>query len=160
MNDSPDYELLQRQLTALVDAESDPVAQLANVSAVLFDSIPDINWIGFYRVDEDELCLGPFQGKVACTRIPWGQGVCGVAAASAATLRVANVHEFDGHIACDSASNSELVVPIISDGRVVAVLDADSPSKDRFSQTDQYGLEAIAPLLVPACSQLALLPAI
>ncbi len=154
MNNSTDYPLLIEQVRALIDEEPDPIAALGNACAVLFHSVPDLNWLGIYRRDSGALCLGPFQGKVACTRIPWGQGVCGVAAATGMTQRVANVHDFDGHIACDSDSMSELVVPIVDDGNVIAVLDIDSPIAGRFDATDQSGFERIALLLTSACREL------
>ncbi len=150
-----DYQLLKRQVEALIDAEADAIAQLANVTALLFNELQDTNWVGIYRKVGNELVLGPFQGKVACTRIAWNAGVCGTAAASGETLRIADVHAFDGHIACDAASNSELVIPIHSNGAVVAVLDLDSPSHNRFSATDQDGLVSIATLLTHACAALS-----
>ena len=117
---------------------------MANASALLYQSMADLNWAGFYLMRGGRLTLGPFQGRTACIHIPPGKGVCGTAAARDATLRVANVHEFPGHIACDGASNSEIVVPIHSGGRVAGVLDIDSPRLDRFSEADQAGLEAFA----------------
>ncbi|MEM8982017.1 MAG: GAF domain-containing protein [Pseudomonadota bacterium] len=140
---SDDYDLLYRQLDALVTGEASRTAALANSSALLFNTLADVNWVGFYLTAGKELVLGPFQGQVACTRIPWGSGVCGTAAATQTTQRVADVHVFEGHIACDSASASELVVPLIRGGHVVAVLDIDSPTEDRFSADDQRGLERI-----------------
>ncbi|MFK8053092.1 MAG: GAF domain-containing protein [Woeseiaceae bacterium] len=142
-----DYPLLLAQADALTNDEPNTLANLANVSALLFDQLTDINWCGFYFLRDDELVLGPFQGKSACTRIGWNQGVCGTAAAMDQTLRIANVHEFDGHIACDAASESEIVIPLHVDGRVAGVLDIDSPIIDRFSAADQVGLEAIAQLI-------------
>lgn len=139
-----DYTLLGRQLDALLAGEADTLACLSNVTALLKAEIPDLNWVGFYRRIDNELILGPFQGNVACTRIPMGAGVCGTAAASASSVRVDDVHRFEGHIACDSNSNSELVVPIILDNQVVAVLDLDSPSKGRFKEHDEQGITAIA----------------
>lgn len=134
------------QVDALCEGEPNLIANLANVSAVLFDQLQDINWAGFYLVadtiqgDDKELVLGPFQGKAACVRIPIGKGVCGTAAALNQTQLVEDVHAFDGHIACDAASNSEIVVPINVDGKLVAVLDIDSPSLSRFDAEDQAGL--------------------
>ena len=138
------YQTLTQQLQGLLENETDPIANMANASALLWMSLPDINWVGFYLRRGDELVLGPFQGKPACTRIPWGQGVCGTAAASGQTQRVADVHQFHGHIACDGASNSELVIPLMANGEVAAVLDIDSPLFDRFSEIDQAGMEQFA----------------
>ena len=138
-----DYRLLCAQVRELAKEEGWYVPLMANVSALLYHSMEDLNWAGFYFVRGDELVLGPFQGKVACVRIPVGKGVCSAAVREDRTQRVANVHEFPGHIACDSASNSEIVVPIHKDGKVVAVLDIDSPVLDRFSAEDQRGLETL-----------------
>ena len=143
---------LYRDLLAAVDAvtagECDAIANMANTAALLFDWLPELNWAGFYRVvakgSERELVLGPFQGKAACIRIAWGKGVCGTAAATESTQRVDDVHAFPGHIACDAASASELVVPVLRDGRVVAVIDLDSPRRARFDRDDAAGVEAIA----------------
>ncbi|MEL4279834.1 MULTISPECIES: GAF domain-containing protein [Shewanella] len=137
------YESLNRQALALLDGEDDLVAAMANFSALLNDNLTELNWVGFYVMRGDQLVLGPFQGKVACTRIPMGKGVCGTAAQTNQTQRVADVHQFDGHIACDSASNSEIVIPVRADGKVVAVLDIDSPIFDRFDEEDQKGLELL-----------------
>lgn len=141
------YRSMQQQLTALVSGEPDLIANLANISAFLYDQLDDLNWLGFYIVRDNELVLGPFQGKVACVRIPFSKGVCGVAASSQEIQRVADVHAFAGHIACDSASNSEIVLPIVVDGKTVAVLDIDSPMIGRFSATDEQGLAELLPLL-------------
>ncbi|WP_194755668.1 GAF domain-containing protein [Aliidiomarina indica] len=141
------YVSLGKQLSALTSEESDLIANLANISAVLYDQIDRLNWLGFYLVKQDELVLGPFQGKVACVRIGHGKGVCGAAWATGETQRIDDVHAFPGHIACDSASNSELVVPIFHQGRVVAVLDIDSPESARFSEVDQAGIEGLLPML-------------
>lgn len=135
------YELLLQQLAQLLSMESDPVANMANMSALLFNEIEKLNWAGFYVLRGNELVLGPFQGKPACVRIPLGKGVCGTAAQTAQTQRVANVHEFAGHIACDSASNSEIVIPILKEGRVWGVLDIDSPVLARFGKEEQDFLE-------------------
>ena len=132
---------------ALVEGEPDGVANMANVAALVWQFVPDLNWAGFYRVVDGELVLGPFIGKPACIRIPFGQGVCGTAAASGATQLVPDVHAFPGHIACDGASRSELVVPVLRDGRVLAVIDLDSPSLARFDAQDAAGIEALAALL-------------
>lgn len=138
------YETLVRQLRALVVGEHDLIANLANASALLNSELSDINWVGFYLLKgEGELVLGPFQGKPACLRIPVGKGVCGVAAATGLVQRVADVHQFAGHIACDPVSNSEIVLPIVVGQQVVAVLDIDSPSLERFDAQDQAGLELV-----------------
>lgn len=137
------YQTLGRQVKALMDGEDDIVAAMANFSALINDNLDDLNWAGFYVTKGEQLVLGPFQGKVACTRIPWGKGVCGTAAALNQTQRVADVHLFTGHIACDSASNSEIVVPVRQHGEVIAVLDIDSPLLNRFDQDDQDGIELL-----------------
>ena len=142
---------LYRQLTdaaaALTQGEPDGVANMANVAALLWQFLPDLNWAGFYRMVDGELVLGPFVGKPACIRIPVGQGVCGAAAKSGATQLVPDVHAFPGHIACDGDTQSELVVPIIRDGEVIAVIDCDSPSLARFESEDAAGIEALASIL-------------
>ncbi|MEQ8262691.1 GAF domain-containing protein [Pseudohaliea sp.] len=132
------------QLRGLLAGETDPLANAANFVAFLALQLPDINWLGLYRLAGDELVLGPFQGKPACVRIPVGRGVCGVAAASGETQRVADVDAFPGHIACDAASRAELVVPLCREGAVVGVVDVDSPRPDRFSVADQALVEALA----------------
>lgn len=137
------YHQLKLQVSALISTEHDMVANMANVSALLFEHLDNINWVGFYRLIDSELVLGPFQGKVACIRIPVGKGVCGTAASEGKTQRIANVHEFSGHIACDAASNSEIVIPIFHQEKVIAVLDIDSPIYDRFDFEDQKGLETL-----------------
>ena len=139
-----DYPLLIEQLRALAAEETWYVPLLSNASALLWDAMPDLNWAGFYLMRDGALVLGPFQGKPACIHIPLGKGVCGTAAAQDRTLLVPDVHAFPGHIACDSASNSEIVVPLRRDGRVVGVLDIDSPSLDRFTGADREGLGAFA----------------
>ena len=139
------YRELAGQLEALLAGESDPVANAANTSALLFQMMPDLNWAGFYIMRSGELVLGPFQGKPACVRIPVGKGVCGAAVAQGKSMLVEDVHAFPGHIACDSASNSELVVPLVSSkGELIGVFDLDSPVQDRFDVDDQHGLESIA----------------
>lgn len=143
MNKLEEYELILKQVDAIISDESDVIANMANISALLFDTLSDVNWVGFYRVVSDELVLGPFQGKVACIRIPINKGVCGTAAGESKTVRVANVHDFSGHIACDANSNSEIVIPLIINGKVIAVLDVDSPIYERFDEDDQTGLENI-----------------
>ena len=144
-----DYELLVSSLSALLGDELDTVANAANTSALLFHSLPAVNWVGFYFIrgqgEQRQLVLGPFQGKTACVRIDWGRGVCGTAAQSRTTQRVADVHSFEGHIACDPDSRSEVVVPLLdAQGDVVGVLDVDSAEPDRFGLRDQQGLEALA----------------
>jgi L-methionine (R)-S-oxide reductase len=150
---------IHRQLCAAADAltadEPDGVANMANIAALLWEFLPDLNWAGFYRVaptkggDARELVLGPFVGKPACIRIPFGQGVCGTAAESRATQLVADVHAFPGHIACDAASRSELVVPVLREGEVIAVIDLDSPLPARFTETDAEGIAQLAAILAP-----------
>jgi GAF domain-containing protein len=141
------YRDLLSALEALTAGEPDPVANMANAAAAIWESLPDLNWAGFYRNIGDELVLGPFQGRPACIRIPFGTGVCGAAAASLQVQRVDDVHAFPGHIACDAASQSELVVPIVRDGQLLAVLDLDSPSPGRFTAADEAGCTALAALL-------------
>ena len=138
-----DYKLLQSQMLALLADESDPLANTSNFVALLNNALDDINWLGVYVLRGNELVLGPFQGLPACVRIPVGKGVCGTAAEKLQTVRVEDVHQFAGHIACDAASRSELVVPLIIDGQLLAVLDIDSPSVGRFSAADQAGVEAL-----------------
>jgi L-methionine (R)-S-oxide reductase len=141
------YHDLLSALDALTAGEPDPIANMANASALIWQYLPDLNWAGFYRLIDDELVLGPFQGKAACIRIALGKGVCGTAAATRETQLVADVHAFPGHIACDAASRSELVVPIVRDGQVLGVLDLDSPEVARFDAEDAAGCEALAALL-------------
>lgn len=141
------YRQLVQAAEALTSGEPDAVANMANVAALMWEFLPDINWAGFYRVVDGELVLGPFAGRPACIRIPFGAGVCGAAAASGKTLLVEDVHAFPGHIACDAASLSELVVPIIRDGNVVAVIDLDSPQHARFDMDDAAGIERLAGML-------------
>ena len=138
------YRQLVDAAEALTAGEPDGVANMANMAALLWDFLPDLNWAGFYRVVEDELVLGPFMGRPACIRIPMGQGVCGTAAKDAATQLVEDVHAFPGHIACDAVTSSELVVPVVRDGTVIAVIDLDSPAKARFDAADASGIEALA----------------
>ena len=142
-----DYDLLQSQLASFAEADSWYVPLMANAAALLYDAMEDVNWAGFYLMRCDRLVLGPFQGKVACIHIPLGKGVCGTAAQRDQTQLVPDVHAFPGHIACDSASNSEIVVPIHSGGRVVAVLDIDSPILNHFSEADRMGLEGFVRVL-------------
>lgn len=140
------YRDLYTQVEALITDESDVIANMANVSALLFEQLTEVNWVGFYRMINDELVLGPFQGKVACIRIPLGRGVCGTAAIENKVQRVADVHEFDGHIACDASTNSEIVLPLMLNGKVIAVLDIDSMAFNRFNADDQIGLEKLISL--------------
>lgn len=133
---------------ALTEGEADAVANMANVAALLWQFLPDVNWTGFYRMTGGELVLGPFQGKAACIRIPVGKGVCGAAVADKATQLVADVHAFEGHIACDAESRAELVVPLLRDGQVLGVIDLDSSTPSRFSNEDAAGCERLAELLV------------
>lgn len=141
------YHDLLAALDALTESETDPVANMANAAALIWEYLPALNWAGFYRLIGGELVLGPFQGKAACIRIPLGKGVCGTAARTLETQLVADVHAFPGHIACDAASASELVVPIVREGQLVAVLDLDSPEPGRFDAQDAAGCEALAGLL-------------
>jgi GAF domain-containing protein len=141
LNKADLYAELAAQLEALLAGESDPVANAANTAALIYHGVPDLNWAGFYFARNGELVLGPFQGKPACVRIAWGNGVCGTAAARGESIVVPDVHEFPGHIACDAASSSELVVPLVENGRVIGVLDLDSPVKGRFDDQDRAGCE-------------------
>ena len=138
---------------ALVAGEPDGIANMANVAALIWQAIPDLNWAGFYRFDGQELVLGPFQGKAACIRIPLDKGVCGAAARTRETQRVEDVHAFPGHIACDADSRSELVVPIVADGRLIGVLDLDSPLPARFTTADQAGAEALVARIASALDE-------
>jgi len=142
-----DYSLLREMLISLTAGVPHPVSNLANASALLYSSLENLNWAGFYLLEGDTLVLGPFQGKTACIEIPMGKGVCGTAAAKDETQLVYDVHEFPGHIACDSASNSEIVIPLHKNGRVAAVLDIDSPLTGRFTEEDRKGLEAFAEVI-------------
>ncbi|MGI2880457.1 GAF domain-containing protein [Vibrio furnissii] len=134
------YHRLTKQAVALLESESDMIANLSNLSALLNMELEDLNWVGFYLMRDGELVLGPFQGKPACVRIPVGRGVCGTAVATNSVQRVYDVHAFEGHIACDAASNSEIVIPFSINGEVMGVLDIDSPTVGRFSETDEEGL--------------------
>lgn len=144
------YDGLVLQARALLEGERDRIANAANLSALLWHSLPDLNWAGFYFYDGRELVLGPFQGKPACVRIALGKGVCGTAAQTRETQMVADVHAFAGHIACDSASNSEIVVPLVRDNELLGVLDLDSPTLGRFDAEDRRGLESLAAVWVAA----------
>jgi L-methionine (R)-S-oxide reductase len=142
------YELLLKQLKALIEDETNATANLANASALLNQFLSDINWVGFYLTVDGELVLGPFQGLPACVRIAFGRGVCGTAASTRETQRIADVHLFPGHIACDAASQSEIVVPMIKNNEVIGVLDIDSPNKDRFDEMDQKYMEKFVEVLL------------
>jgi len=145
---SEQYAELAEQARGLLAGERDRIANAANLSALVYHALPGLNWVGFYFHDGHELVVGPFQGQPACVRIPLGKGVCGTAAATRQTQRIADVHAFPGHIACDAASRSELVVPLLAGDAVLGVFDLDSPRPDRFDAEDQQGLEAIARLFV------------
>jgi GAF domain-containing protein len=149
--EATDKTVMYRDLLSAVDGlttgEPDGVANMANVAALIWETLPDLNWAGFYRNVDGELVLGPFQGRPACIRIPFGTGVCGAAAATLQVQRVEDVHAFPGHIACDAASVSELVVPIVRDGKLIAVLDLDSPNPSRFTEEDEAGCVAVCDLL-------------
>ena len=154
MSAQTDYEALEKSLGALIRDIPYETANLANASALLWQNLPDINWAGFYQLRGDKLVLGPFQGKPACIVIPMGRGVCGTAAAEEKTVRVEDVHTFPGHIACDCASNSEIVIPLYRDGALWGVLDIDSPRFSRFSPEDQQGLERFAAVLSRALPEM------
>ena len=141
------YRDLASALEGLVAGETDAIANMANAAALIWKTLPDLNWAGFYRNVDGELVLGPFQGRAACIRIPFGTGVCGVAAETRQVQRVKDVHAFPGHIACDSASNSELVVPIVREGELLGVLDLDSPKHARFSEEDEAGCVKLGEIL-------------
>ncbi|MBO6154849.1 MAG: GAF domain-containing protein [Lachnospiraceae bacterium] len=141
------YKLLVSQAESVIENVPYTVTNLANISALIYDELSDLNWAGFYLMRDGKLILGPFQGKLACTQIPIGKGVCGTAVAENKTMLVENVHEFPGHIACDSASNSEIVIPVRHDGEVIGVLDIDSPLVGRFSEEDKAGLEKLVSVL-------------
>lgn len=142
------YNMLSKQLDALLTGETNAIANFSNASALLNQFFDQINWVGFYLMEDGELVLGPFQGLPACVRIPLSRGVCGAAATNKETIIVPDVHAYPGHIACDAASQSEIVVPIVKDGELVGVLDIDSPIKDRFSEQDAVGLEQYIQVLV------------
>lgn len=143
------YELVVKQLKGLLEGETNRIANFSNASALLNQFLDNVNWVGFYFPDgDDELVLGPFQGLPACVRIGMGKGVCGTAAKERKTIRVHDVHEFSGHIACDSASNSEIVIPLVKGNEFIGLLDIDSPSTDRFDETDEWGLQQFAAELI------------
>ncbi|PCI62524.1 MAG: GAF domain-containing protein [Gammaproteobacteria bacterium] len=141
------YQQLNVQVAAIISDENDLIANMANISAILFEQLSEVNWAGFYRVLDNQLVLGPFQGKVACIRIPIGTGVCGTTVSTKQTQRISDVHQFSGHIACDASSNAEIVIPVNFNNEVIAVLDIDSVAFDRFDQEDQQGLETLVKLL-------------
>lgn len=143
----PFYRTLNQQAKALLEGETDLIANLANLSALLNQELAEINWVGFYLLQGETLVLGPFQGKPACVRIPVGRGVCGTAVAEGKTQLIGDVHQFDGHIACDGASNSEIVIPVRRGGEIIGVLDIDSPIFNRFDQQDRIGLEETVQIL-------------
>ncbi|MBE8595315.1 GAF domain-containing protein [Xenorhabdus sp. BG5] len=145
------YQELADSLMALLSGEYDLIASLANTSALLYECLDNVNWVGFYLVDDDTLVLGPFQGKIACVRIPVGKGVCGTAVANKSIQRISDVHAFPGHIACDATSNAEIVLPLEINGRVIGVLDIDSTVFDRFDENDENGLRA---LVIRLCNHL------
>lgn len=154
--DTNDFTLLTRQVSSLLEGERDLVANASQFAAFVYEVLPELNWAGFYLLrparmgSAEELLVGPFQGKVACARIPLGRGVCGTAAAERRTIVVADVHAFPGHIACDSASNAEIVVPLIKDGKLYGVFDIDSPSLNRFSDSDRQGIESMVAAFIAA----------
>ncbi|KKB37570.1 GAF domain-containing protein [Bacillus thermotolerans] len=142
------YELVIKQLRALLEDEKNQIANLSNAAALLNQFLDNVNWVGFYLTEGEELVLGPFQGLPACVRIPFGKGVCGTAASEKRTQRIADVHAFPGHIACDAASQSEIVIPLVKDNVTIGVLDIDSPIKNRFDEIDQQMLEAFSQALI------------
>lgn len=142
------YDELAQQAEGLLSGQKHRIANAANLSALIYDALPEVNWAGFYFLEGDELIVGPFQGKPACVRIAMGEGVCGTAALTRSTQRVEDVHAFEGHIACDPESRAEVVVPLIVGGQVIGVLDIDSPKQGRFEEADQYGLERLAGVYV------------
>ena len=141
------YKELRHEIKALIENVPYPITNYANVSAAIYNAMSNVNWVGFYFLENDRLLLGPFQGKPACVSIPIGKGVCGTAAADLRSIIVKDVHEFPGHIACDSASRSEIVIPMIKDGQILGVLDIDSPALDRFDESDRENLEKIVKIL-------------
>jgi GAF domain-containing protein len=156
-NKDADYARLAAELRALLEGERDRIANAANTAALLFEALPEVNWAGFYFLKGGELVVGPFQGKPACVRIALGRGVCGTAAAQRRTLLVPDVQEFPGHIACDAASRSEIVVPLVAGGALLGVLDIDSPRAARFDEADARGLESLAELFVRSIQESAAL---
>jgi L-methionine (R)-S-oxide reductase len=148
-NKEENYQLVKKQLKALIEDEKNRIANLSNAAALLNQFLDRINWVGFYLMDEKELVLGPFQGLPACVRIPVGKGVCGTAVQKGETILVEDVHQFPGHIACDAASQSEIVVPLIKNGEIIGVLDIDSPEKSRFDELDKKMIEEFVEVLIP-----------
>ncbi|HLU01999.1 MAG TPA: GAF domain-containing protein [Advenella sp.] len=153
------YDTLVSQARSLFDGEPSHIANAANLAALVYHTVPDLNWAGFYFYDGNELVLGPFQGKIACVRIPIGKGVCGTAAATGQAQLVPDVFAFPGHIACDAASRSEIVIPLFRDGRLVGVWDVDSPSPQRFTLADQAGMQALCQVWLDACGSAGAQPA-
>jgi L-methionine (R)-S-oxide reductase len=151
-NKAADYARLAQELAALLAGERDLIANAANTAALLFEALPEVNWAGFYFLKQGELVVGPFQGKPACVRIALGQGVCGTAASERRTLLVADVHQFPGHIACDAASRSEIVVPLVQGPTLLGVLDIDSPRPHRFDGEDARGVEALAAVFIASAA--------
>ncbi|CDL80887.1 GAF domain-containing protein [Xenorhabdus szentirmaii] len=151
MDKSKFYQEITDSLMALLSGEYDFIATLANTSALLYECLDDVNWVGFYLVEDDTLLLGPFQGKIACVRIPAGKGVCGTAVSTKSIQRISDVHAFPGHIACDTASNAEIVLPLEINGQIIGVLDIDSAAFDRFDESDEKGLKA---LVIRLCQHL------
>ncbi len=150
-HDSPKrqlFEALAKELRSLLEGEDDPIANAANTAALVFHRLPELNWVGFYFFKDGQLVVGPFQGKPACTRLNLGKGVCGTAAAQRRTIVVADVHQFPGHIACDAASASEIVIPLVAESRLLGVFDADSPVAGRFDAEDRVGLESIVAIFL------------
>ena len=154
-NKQKQYDLINAQVQALISGESDMIANMANIAAVLFNNLEQVNWAGFYLYKEEQLVLGPFQGQPACIRIPIGKGVCGTAASRQKTIVVKDVHEFVGHIACDAASNSEVVVPIVVKDKLIGVLDIDSPITARFDDDDRKGLEMLVSIFEASFTSIA-----
>lgn len=148
MTETVNYDELAQQAEGLLSGQKHRIANAANLSALIYEALPEVNWAGFYFLEGDELIVGPFQGRPACVRIAMGKGVCGTAATTRVTQRVEDVHAFEGHIACDPESRSEVVVPLVLDGQVIGVLDIDSPRSGRFDETDQRGLERLAEIYV------------
>ena len=145
---SVDYNELARQAEGLLSGQKHRIANAANLSALIYHALPEVNWAGFYFLEGDELIVGPFQGQPACVRIAMGKGVCGTAAATRSTQRVEDVQAFEGHVVCDPVSRSEIVVPLVVDGQIIGVLDLDSPQRGRFDEADQRGLEKLAEIYV------------
>lgn len=150
------FDLLQKELKSLVQDENNFITNASNFAALIYEQMESLNWVGFYMISGGELLLGPFQGKTACLRVKIGSGVCGTSFKKQETIFVPDVHKFDGHIACDSASNSEIVVPMIKDGKIYGVLDIDSPKLDRFNEKEKIGFEKLVDILVNASDMIAI----